>query len=221
MTTIKGAKGEALTLQGSGLNPDVNDFTRTKVKVTLKRIKGPIKGFKISSKNKLMGVMLRFTNEGEQLYDDPLPNGTLKLAGGGTGKQAVADPARRYEPLQEPDREAQAGQVQERLHRVRDAEEGELESFEYITDAGYGDTGKWALVKLIAAALAVAAIAPAAASAQSQSVTSGPVTATLTWGDGQDARLSIVRAGVAGVRGADHRTWCATAACCRAPTTSG
>ena len=48
VTTIKGAKGDALTLQGSGLNPDVNDFTRTKVKVTLKGTKGPIKGFKIS-----------------------------------------------------------------------------------------------------------------------------------------------------------------------------
>jgi hypothetical protein len=70
----------------------VNDFTRTKVKVTLKGTKGPIKGFKISSRNKLIGVMLRFSNEGEQVYDDPLPNGTLKLAGGGTGKQASLIP---------------------------------------------------------------------------------------------------------------------------------
>ncbi len=47
-------------------------------------------------------------------------------------------------------------------------------------------------MKLIAAALAVAAIAPATARAQTQSVTSGPVTATLT----DDGRLSIVREGL-------------------------
>ncbi len=47
-------------------------------------------------------------------------------------------------------------------------------------------------LKLIAAALAVAAIAPATANAQSQSVTSGPVTATLT----SEGHLTIVREGV-------------------------
>ena len=47
-------------------------------------------------------------------------------------------------------------------------------------------------LKLIAAALAVAAIVPATAQAQTQTVSSGPVTASLT----SDGRLSIVRDGI-------------------------
>jgi hypothetical protein len=47
-------------------------------------------------------------------------------------------------------------------------------------------------LKLIAAALAVAAIVPATARAQTQTVTSGPVTASLT----SDGRLTIVREGI-------------------------
>jgi len=145
VTTIKGAKGDTLTLQGSGLNPDVNDYTRTKVKVTLKRTKGPIKGFKISSKNKLMGVMLRFTNEGQQVYDDPLPNGTLKLVGGGKGKQASLIPLGGENPCKNPTVKLKQGQSKNVCIAFEMPKKARLESFEYITDAGYGDTGKWAL----------------------------------------------------------------------------
>ena len=80
------------------------------MKVTLKGTKGPIKGFKISSKNKLMGVLLRFSNEGEQVYDDPLPNGTLKLVGGGTGKQASLIPLGGKNPCKNPTVKLKQGQ---------------------------------------------------------------------------------------------------------------
>jgi hypothetical protein len=145
VTTVKGANGDALTLQGSGLNPDVNDFTRTKVKVTLKGTKGPIKGFKISSKNKLIGVMLRFSNEGEQVYDDPLPNGTLKLAGGGTGKQASLIPLGGKNPCKNPTVKLKQGQSKNVCIAFEMPKGKQPASFEYITDAGYGDTGVWAL----------------------------------------------------------------------------
>ncbi len=145
VTTIKGAKGDALTLQGSGLNDDVNDYSRTKVKVTLKGTKGPIKGFKISSKNKLMGVMLRFSNLGEQVYDDPLPNGTLKLVGGGTGKQASLIPLGGKNPCKNPTVKLKQGQTKNVCIAFEMPKGKQPESFEYITDAGYGDTGRWTL----------------------------------------------------------------------------
>jgi hypothetical protein len=145
VTTIKGAKGDALTLQGSGLNPDVNDHTRTKVKVTLKGTRGPIKGFKISSKNKLIGVLLRFSNVGETLYDDPLPNGTLKLVGGGTGKQASLIPLGGKNPCKNPTVKLKQGQSKNVCIAFEMPKQAKLESFEYVTDAGYGDTGVWTL----------------------------------------------------------------------------
>jgi hypothetical protein len=143
VTTFKGAKGDTLTLQGSGLNPDVNDFTRTKVKVTLKGTKGPIQGFKISPKNKLMGVLLRFSNVGEQLYDDPLPNGTLKLAGGGKGKQASLIPLGGENPCKNPTVKLKQGQSKNVCIAFEMPKGKTPASFEYITDAGYGDTGRW------------------------------------------------------------------------------
>src|SRR4051794_15112835 len=71
--TIKGAVGDTLALEGSGLNDDVNDHRKTKVRVTLKGLKGPFTGYDIPAGRKLVGVELRFTNTGKLRYDDALP----------------------------------------------------------------------------------------------------------------------------------------------------
>ena len=57
-----------------------------------------------------MGVLLRFSNEGEQVYDDPLPNGTLKLVGGGSGKQASLIPLGGKNPCKNPTVKLKQGQ---------------------------------------------------------------------------------------------------------------
>src|SRR3954469_1758313 len=60
--TIKGAVGDTLALEGSGLNDDVNDHTKTKVRIKLEGTRGPFKGYDIPGNRKLVGVVLRFTN---------------------------------------------------------------------------------------------------------------------------------------------------------------
>ena len=76
-------------LNGSGLgNKDPSDHTKTKISVKLtNKIKGPFKGYQIAANKKLIGLQFRFKNVGELVYDNPLPNGKLKLAAGGSGKQ--------------------------------------------------------------------------------------------------------------------------------------
>lgn len=123
----------------------MNDFTRTKVKVTLKGTKGPIEGFRISSKNKLIGVLLRISNVGEKVYDDPLPNGTLKLAGGGTGKQTSLIPLGGKNPCKNPRVKLKQGQSKNVCIAFEMPKGANPQSFEYVTDAGYGDTGRWSL----------------------------------------------------------------------------
>src|SRR4051812_33022808 len=78
--TVKGKLGERLELQGSGLNDDVNDHAKTDVRVTLKGVRGPFKGYDIAADRKLIGLELRFTNAGELEYSDPQPDGTLSVA---------------------------------------------------------------------------------------------------------------------------------------------
>src|SRR3954463_5299640 len=54
--TVKGALGDTLELNGSGLgNKDSSDHTKSKVAVTLSKIKGPFKGYEIKSNRKLIG----------------------------------------------------------------------------------------------------------------------------------------------------------------------
>src|SRR3954451_19353239 len=61
--TVKGAVGEALELNGSGLgNKDPSDHTKSKIKVALNKVKGPFKGYDIKSNRKLIGLQLKFTN---------------------------------------------------------------------------------------------------------------------------------------------------------------
>jgi hypothetical protein len=131
--------------RGCGLHDDLSDHTRTKVKVTLKSTRGPFKGFDVPSDHKLIGVVLRFANAGELRYEDPRPDGVLKLAGGDTGKLTTLIPLGRRNPCDSPSVKLKAGQSKSVCIAFEVPKRSELKMFEYVTDSGFGDTGQWAL----------------------------------------------------------------------------
>jgi hypothetical protein len=145
--TVKGAVGDTLELNGSGLgNKDSSDHTKTKIKVTLRSIKGPFKGYDIASSKKLIGLQFKFVNTGELVYDNPLPNGKLKLAGGGSGKQTTLIQINGAKnPCVNPRLKLKAGQSKNVCIAFEVPKKGELGTFEYTADSGYGDTAQWAL----------------------------------------------------------------------------
>jgi hypothetical protein len=83
--------GDALTLQASGQRRRERLHT-DQGEGDAEGHRGPDQGLQDLLQEQADHGLLRFSNEGEQVYDDPLPNGTLKLAGGGTGKQASLIP---------------------------------------------------------------------------------------------------------------------------------
>jgi hypothetical protein len=143
--TLKGAVGDTLALEGSGLNDDVNDHTKTKIRVTLKAIKGPFTGFQIPSNRKLIGVVLQFTNTGKLRYDDALPSGQLSLKGGESGKQTNLIPVGGPNPCVDPSLKLKTGQAKNVCIAFEVPKRARAEAFEYVTDSGYGDTGFWTL----------------------------------------------------------------------------
>ena len=145
--TVKGAIGDTLELNGSGLgNKDPSDHTKGKVKVTLTKIKGPFKGYQIKSNRKLIGLQFKFVNTGELVYDNPLPNGKLKLAGGGSGKQTnLIQIDGSKDPCVNPRLKLKPGKAKSVCIAFEVPKKGKLDTFEYTSDSGYGDTGQWAL----------------------------------------------------------------------------
>ncbi|HEY6888527.1 MAG TPA: hypothetical protein VI300_12125 [Solirubrobacter sp.] len=145
--TVKGALGDALELNGSGLgNKDPSDHTKTKIKVTLSKIKGPFKGYDIKSNRKLIGLQFKFTNTGELVYDNPLPNGKLKLVGGGSGKQTTLIQINgTANPCKNPRVKLKAGKSKSVCIAFEVPKKAKLDTFEYTSDSGYGDTAQWSL----------------------------------------------------------------------------
>jgi len=143
--TVKGRLGDALTLVGSGLNDDPNDHTRTKIKVRLKGVRGPFKGFQIPSNRALIGVELEFTNVGAKLYDDPAPDGTLTVAGGESGKQTNLIPLSGANPCDNKSLKLAKGQSKSTCIAFDIPKREKPMALEYVADNGYGDTGLWSL----------------------------------------------------------------------------
>jgi hypothetical protein len=143
--TLKGAVGDALALQGSGLNDDPNDHTKTKVKVKLTAVRGPFKGFDIPSDHKLVGVVLQIANVGQMRYSDPLPDGVLTLDSGKPGKQTSLIAVGRPNPCANPSLKLDAGESKRVCIAYEIPKRATPRAFKYVTDSGYGDTGQWSL----------------------------------------------------------------------------
>jgi hypothetical protein len=146
--TVKGKVGDRLALAGSGLNDkNLNDHTKTQIRVTLKALKGPFSGYQIPSTHKLIGIQLRFANVGKLAYDDPLPDGTLTLAGGETGKQTNLIPLSGKNPCDDASLKLKHGQSRTVCIAFDVPKSAKPTAFEYVSDSGYGDTGVWKLRK--------------------------------------------------------------------------
>jgi hypothetical protein len=147
--TVKGGVGDTLELNGSGLgNKDPSDHTKTKITVTLSKIKGPFKGYDIKSNRKLIGLQLKFKNTGELVYDNPLPNGKLKLVGGGSGsgkQTSLIQIDGSKDPCVNPRLKLKAGKSKSVCIAFEVPKKGKLDTFEYTSDSGYGDTAQWTL----------------------------------------------------------------------------
>jgi hypothetical protein len=143
--TVKGELGDALTLVGSGLNDDPNDHSKTRIKVRLKGVRGPFKGFQIPSNRALIGVELEFTNVGPKLYDDPAPDGTLTVAGGESGKQTNLIPLSGGNPCDNKSLKLAKGQSKSTCIAFDIPKREKPLALEYVADNGYGDTGLWSL----------------------------------------------------------------------------
>jgi hypothetical protein len=143
--TVKGKMGDSLTLVGSGLNDDPSDHSKTKIKVRLQAVRGPFKGFQIPSNRALIGVELEFTNVGAKRYDDPLPDGTLTVAGGESGKQTNLIPLSGANPCDNRSLKLKAGQSKSTCIAFEIPKREKPLALEYVSDSGYGDTGLWSL----------------------------------------------------------------------------
>ena len=143
--TVKGRMGDALTLLGSGLNDDPSDHSKTKIKVRLTGVRGPFKGFRIPGNRELIGVELKFTNVGAKRYDDPVPDGTLTVAGGETGEQTNLIPLSGANPCDNRSLKLKAGQSQSTCIAFDIPKKEKPMALEYVADSGYGDKALWSL----------------------------------------------------------------------------
>jgi hypothetical protein len=143
--TVKGKLGDTFALQGSGLHHDLDDHTKTRVRVTLQGVRGPFKGFDVSASHELIGVVLRFTDVGKLRYDDVLPDGRLTLKGGESGKPTDLIPGAGANPCDDPSLKLKTGQSKTACLTFEIPKAGRPQAFEYVTDNGYGDTGLWSL----------------------------------------------------------------------------
>jgi hypothetical protein len=143
--TVKGKLGDTLALQGSGLNDGSSDHTKTRIRVTLKGVKGPFKGFDIAKGRQLIGVELHFVNVGKLVYDNPLPQGELTVASGENAKQTNLIAIGRKSPCDNPSVKLKAGQSKNVCIAFDVPKAEKPKSFQYVADHGFGDTGLWAL----------------------------------------------------------------------------
>jgi hypothetical protein len=143
--TVKGRRGDTLVLQGSGLNDDVDDHRKTRIRVTLQRLRGPIEGFDVPGGRELIGVVLRFKNVGRLRYDDAQPQGQLTVRGGESGKQTSLIPIGGSNPCDDPSLKLRTGQSKAACLAFEIPRSGKPMAFEYVADDGYGDTGLWSL----------------------------------------------------------------------------
>jgi hypothetical protein len=143
--TVKGALGDTLALQGSGLHDNPNDHTKARLRVTLKALRGPFKHFNIPSGQKLVGVDLHFANVGKIVYKNALPQGRLTLSGGGTAKQTTLIPTGGRNPCDDKSLALQAGQAKDICIAFEIPKSSKPLSFQYASDYGYGDKAVWTL----------------------------------------------------------------------------
>jgi hypothetical protein len=143
--TVKGALGDKLALAGAGLNDNPSDHTKTQIRVTLMSVAGPFSGYQIASNRKLIGLKLKFSNVGKLRYDDPLPDGTLTLSSGETGKQTNLIPLSGKNPCDDVSLKLKDGQSRTTCIAFEVPKSAKPKTFEYVTDSGYGDTGLWKL----------------------------------------------------------------------------
>jgi hypothetical protein len=142
--TVKGKVGDTLALQGSGLSGS-SDHTKTRIRVTLKGIKGPFKGFDVPAGRQLIGVQLRFVNVGKLRYDNPLPHGELTVAGGENAKQTNLIAIGAKSPCDNPAVKLKKGQSKNVCIAFEVPKADKPQSFQYVADSGFGDTGLWSL----------------------------------------------------------------------------
>jgi hypothetical protein len=143
--TVKGALGDTLALQGSGLHDNPNDHTKARLRVTLKAVRGPFQHFNIPSGQKLVGVDLHFANVGKIVYKNALPQGRLTLTGGGTAKQTTLIPIGGRNPCDDKSLALQAGQAKNICIAFEIPKSSKPLSFQYVSDYGYGDKAVWTL----------------------------------------------------------------------------
>jgi hypothetical protein len=143
--TVKGALGDTLALQGSGLNQGSSSHEKTKIRVTLKGVRGPFKGFDLPPGRQLIGVDLRFVNVGKLDYDNPLPHGELIVKGGESAKQTNLIAIGRKSPCDNQSVKLRAGQSKNTCIAFEVPKADKPQSFQYVSDSGFGDTGLWSL----------------------------------------------------------------------------
>jgi hypothetical protein len=144
--TVKAKVGGTVALQGSGLHPhDLNDHTKTRIRVTLRRVRGPFPDSSIPAGKQLIGVELRFRNVGKLRYEDPQPHGHLTLAGGKAGKQLLLIPIGGANPCDTPSLKLKTGQSKTACLAFEIPKARRPRAFRYVTDFGYGDAGVWSL----------------------------------------------------------------------------
>jgi hypothetical protein len=143
--TVKGALGDTLALQGSGLHDNPNDHTKARLRVTLKSVRGPFKHFNVPTGQKLVGVDLHFANVGKVVYANALPQGRLTLDGGGTAKQTTLIPLSGRNPCDDKSLKLQSGQAKDICIAFEIPKTSRPLSFLYASDYGYGDKAVWNL----------------------------------------------------------------------------
>jgi hypothetical protein len=143
--TVKGSLGDTLALAGSGLNDDPNDHAKTRIRVTLKDVRGPFKGFDVPAGREVIGVDLHFVNVGGLVYKNAQPQGELIVAGRESGKQTLLIPLSAPNPCDEPSLRLAHGQAKDVCMAFEVPTANRPRTFQYVSDLGYGDRGLWSL----------------------------------------------------------------------------
>jgi len=143
--TVKGSLGDTLALQGSGLNQGSSSHEKTRIRVTLKGVRGPFHGFDLPPGRQLIGVELRFVNVGKLDYSNPLPHGELIVKGGESAKQTNLIAIGRKSPCDNQSVKIRAGQTKSTCIAFEVPKADKPQSFQYVSDSGFGDTGLWSL----------------------------------------------------------------------------
>lgn len=143
--TVKGKQGDTLTLLGQyATGNSGKPKPRIKVEATLTGMKGPFSGFDLPKGHRLIGMTVRIKNVGAKTFSDPLPSGTLILVGGENGKQTNLITAG-DSPCDNPRLKLKTGEAKEVCIAFDVPTKAKLETFQFETDSGYGDTGLWRL----------------------------------------------------------------------------